>query len=166
MARRAPPSAVEAEFAAVDAAAAGVAHDVAHVVAPVGNRWVHLAAVFGRLVAQGVEDHAAALAVMRAGAAKRFPEMNASGRNVSMAWLLSDSVRRWEMARDRTRFAVRRALGPLLAERRGSAELLAAARAVNREAGGPLRDAEVVAEVRREVFWAGRRAQREAKRRA
>lgn len=149
---------------AIDASVASAARDAAHVMEPAGNRWAHLAAVFGRLVAQGVEDHAAALAAMRAAAAARWPDRDASGRDAGMAWLLNDAVVRWEMARDRARFAVRRALGPLLAERKASAELLAAARAVNDAAGGPLQDVEVLAEVRREVFWAARRAQREARR--
>ena len=153
-------------MAVADAAVAGTVRDLAHVVAPAGNRWGHLAAVFGRLVAQGVEDRDAALAAMRAEAARRMPALDAIGRDARMAWLLDDAVATWDLARQRTRFGIRRALGPLLAERRPSAELLAAARATNTEAGGPLRDAEVVAEVRREVYWAARRAAKEARRQA
>ena len=154
------------ELAAIDAAVAGAARDAAHVMPAAGNRWVHMAAVYGRLVAQGVEDRDAALASIRTAAAARMPAMDASGRNMRMAHLLDDAVQTWDLARDRTRFAVRRALGPLLAERRPSVDLLNAGRAVNDAAGGPLRDVEVVAEVRREVFWAARRAQREARRQA
>lgn len=161
-----PGASVLAEMAATDAATASAARDAAHVIAPAGNRWAHMAAVFGRLVAQGVEDREAALATMRAGAAERLPAMDAAGRDARMAWLLDDATMAWGMARERTRFAIRRALGPLLAGRRRSAELLAAARATNTEAGGPLRDAEVVAEVRREVYWAARRAAKEARRQA
>lgn len=161
-----PGASLLAELAAIDAEVSGAARDAAQMIAPTGNRWAHLAAVFGRLVAQGVEDPQAALAAMQREAAARLPGMDASGRNVRMAHLLGDAVQTWIGARDRTRFAVRRALGPLLAERRPSAELLSAARAVNDAAGGPLRDVEVVAEVRREVYWAARRAQREARRQA
>jgi hypothetical protein len=44
--------------------------------------------------------------------------------------------------------------------------MVAAARSVNDAAGGPLRDREVVDLVRREVFWAVRRAEADARRSA
>jgi hypothetical protein len=128
-----------------------------------GNHWVHVARVFGRMVAQGSEDFDAALAAMRRAAAVRAPGMDASGRDMRMAHLLHDAVGRWGMVRDRTRFAIRRALGPLLAERRPSAELLRVALAVNVEAGTPLLRDEVIGELRREVYWAARRAEPKGK---
>lgn len=162
------PDPLAAERARVDGTAASIARDLAHpIVAPAGgNRWTHMAAVFGRLVAWGLEERAAALAAMRAEAARRLPDRDAIGRDVAMAWALDDAIAGWERARDRARFGVRRALAPLLAERRPSPALLAAARAVNDAAGGPLRDAEVVALVRREVFFAARRLEPRRVRRA
>lgn len=160
--------AVSAEFAAVDAAAASVARDMlqAHTDSVSSNRWLLTARGFGRLVAQGLLELGEAEAAMHAVAAERIPGMHAIGRRVRLSWMLRDSVREWERARDRARFAVRRALGPLLAERRPSVFLVAAARSVNDAAGGPLRDREVVDLVRREVFWAVRRAEADARRSA
>jgi hypothetical protein len=148
------------EAAARDAATAGVAQDLVHVHLPSGpsNRWGLMAAVFGRLVAQGVAEFDPALAAMRRAAAERMPGMDAAGRDMRMAWLLNDAVRDWDMARDRARFGLRRALAPMLVARAPSAALVAAARAVNAAAGGPLRDVEVIGEVRREVYWAARRS--------
>lgn len=127
-------------------------------VAASGNRWVTVAAVFGRLVAQGMMARGEALAPLQAAAAARLPAMDASGRDMRLAWALDDAIAGWKRARERTRFAVRRALAPLLAERAPSARLLLVARAVNGEAGDPLTEREVLEEVRREVFWAARRA--------
>lgn len=161
--RKRAPDPVVAEFAAVDAASASAARDMAHLVAPgvLGNRWAVRAQVFGRLVAQGLLDLEEAEAAMLARASAA--EVDMPGR-VRLGWALRDSVAAWTAGRDRTRFGIRRAVGPLLAERRPAAALLAAARGVNEAAGAPLRDAEVVAEVRREVFWAARRAAKEVRR--
>jgi hypothetical protein len=164
---------VRAERAAVDAAAASVARDM-DVAQPCadggkGGQWRHLVAVFGRLVAQGLLGLDEAEGALKARAGPGLAELEAParmGREIRLAWALRDSVREWEMARSRTRFGIRRALGPMLAERAVSAVLLAAARATNEAAGGPLRDAEVVAEVRREVYWASRRTARDARPRA
>jgi hypothetical protein len=71
--------------------------------------------------------------------------------------ILRDAVQRWDATRTRTRFAIRRALAPMLVARAASARLLAAAHAVNAEAGDPLLPREVHAEVVREVYWAARR---------
>jgi hypothetical protein len=128
------------------------------------NHWVVVADVFGRMVAQGIEDRERALAALREAAAKRQPAMDASGRDMRMAWLLRDAEERWHMTRDRTRFGIRRALGPLLADRVPSPQLLAAALAVNDAAGNPLMLDEVREEVRREVYWLMRRtAQRKGR---
>jgi hypothetical protein len=158
MARR--PSPQVAPFEGVDAAAREAAEMAARVlpVRGVGNRWMHTADVFGRLVAQGLEDHEAALAAMKVAAAARFPEMDAAGRDMRVAHTLRDAVEKWRATRDRTRFAIRRALGPLLAERAKSGQLMAVARAANEAAGWPLQERDVLAVVRNEVYWAARRA--------
>lgn len=160
MSRRTPEPALVAPFDGVDAAVAEIAAAADAVAAPgpQAKHWQHVAGVFGRLVAQGVGDHGAALAAMKAAAAERLPGMDAMGREVRMAWLLNQAVEQWQQARDRARFAVRRALGPLLAERAPSGALMTAARAVNAEAGWPLTEREVLGVVRNEVFWAARRA--------
>jgi hypothetical protein len=148
---------VAAPFAQVDAAVAAVVAEAGHLLPGGGNHWRHVADVLGRLVAQGRDDFAAALATLKEAAAKRYPEMAADGRDMRMAHALHDAVQRWELTRGRAKFAIRRALAPMLAERAASARLLAAARAVNAEAGAPLTDLDVLGEVRREVFWAARR---------
>jgi hypothetical protein len=156
MARRQVPQ-VE-PIVGVDEAAREAAEMAGRVLAASGNRWLHTADVFARLVAQGLEDHDAALAAMKAAAAARFPEMDGPGRDMRVAHAMRDAVLRWQATRDRTRFAIRRALGPLLAERAPSGRLMAAARAVNEGAGWPLLEREVLAVVRNEIYWAARRA--------
>jgi len=165
---RKPRRILPGPFEAINAAVAGVAADVAGqaMLAHEGNRWQHLAQVLGRLVAQGLEEPDAALAAMRVAAAERLPGMDAAGRDMRMAWLLREAVARWEQTRDRARFAIRRALGPLLAERAASGALVRAAQAVNEAAGTPLLAGEVLGEVRREVYWAARRAEAAKRRRA
>jgi len=136
---------------------------------PVGpvNRWRCIAGVYGRLVAQGVMARDEALASLLAAGAERMPRMAACGRDMRLAWALDDAVAAWRMGRDRTRFALRRALAPMLAERAPSARLLAVARSINLDAGGALLEREVLDEVRREVYWAARRQQpQQARRRA
>jgi hypothetical protein len=120
----------------------------------------------GRMVAQKLDAPEAAIAAIQRAAAERLPGMDAAGRDMRMAWLLRESVARWEQARDRARFAIRRALGPLLAERAVSGVLVRAAQAVNEAAGTPLLAGEVLGEVRREVYWAARRAEAAKRRRA
>lgn len=159
MARR-RPAVLPGPFDGAGAAVASVVEDTRHVAAAEGNRWRRLAMVFGRLVAQGALDMDGCLASMTAEAARRWPERAAGAMDTKLAWALRDAVQEWDMARGRTRFAVRRAVGPLLAERAKSAALLAAARAVNAEAGGPLRDDEVLGLVRNEIYWASRRLAR------
>jgi hypothetical protein len=155
MARARRPAAVAAAVPEMDPAAA--LRDV-HVLPREGNHWQHVAQVFGRLVAQGLMEADKALAPMVAAAAERFPQMDPAGRQMRLAHALRDAEAHWVQMRDRTRFAIRRALQPLLAERASSARLLVAAREVNGAAGGPLLDLEVLGEVRREVYWAARRA--------
>ena len=105
-----------------------------------------------------------ALAAMLDASRKRRPVMEESGRQARLAQALGDAERAWDLARDRTRFGIRRALAPMLAVRAASTALLAAAHAVNTEAGLPLLTREVRDEVVREVFWASRRMATEARR--
>jgi len=122
-----------------------------------GPRWAEVASGFGRLVAQGVMDHAECYDAMLHASRARRPAMDEIGRSVRLAQALHDATLNWQGVRDRTRFGIRRALAPMLVARAASARLLAAAHAVNAEAGDPLLPREVHAEVVREVYWAARR---------
>jgi hypothetical protein len=88
-------------------------------------------------------DALVARAVSEFGAA---PEIEAEARAA-----LAAGVAWWSIDRDRTRFAIRRALAGLLAKRAPAAALIAAAHAVNDRRGRPLAPQEVVRATRHEV---------------
>lgn len=115
------------------------------------------ARTFGRLVAQGLLDHAEALAALIDAASAASVRGDPSGWRTWLAWTLADATRRAALDAGRTDTVIRRALAPLIAERRRSAELLATARAANAAAGDVLLPHHVGAIVRAEIAWALRR---------
>lgn len=115
------------------------------------------AAGFGLLVAQELMAPGEALAALEAAAAQAAPGMDAGGRRTRLAWWLRDGEQAAVAARREAAVALRRVLAPLLAERRASAELIAAAREASAANGEVLRPGEVLDEVRAEVALALRR---------
>lgn len=114
----------------------------------------------GRLIAAGLLARDEALATLCAGAEHAHVRGDPSGWRTELAVALTLATTEAGIAAGRAEADLRRALAPLLAERRPSAELLRAAAEVNAAAGDVLLPQQLRAIVRREVACELRRGRR------
>jgi hypothetical protein len=120
-----------------------------------------LCETYGLLVAQGVISREDALAAVARAVAHRRPEVEEIGSplagNIAMALTLA--TERWQRTRRDAGCAVRKAIAPLLMDRRPSTVILRVAHETNADLGfpeqhlGPLLIREVREIIREEVAW-------------
>lgn len=121
---------------------------------------------FGRLICWGLMTPRECFDALLVAAAEAAPDANPMGRRLVVAHSLRDAIASWSMARQRARWKITRDLEPLVTARRPSVDLLAAAHAVNADAGEPLTLGEVRDAVTQAIGWHLRQAQREREKKA
>lgn len=103
------------------------------------------AETFGKLVAQGVIEHADALAAaFHAADAKAPRDLSRSDLRTRLAWHIHDCAEGWQRRRRHAEFLIRQDMRPLLERRLPAIEIVRAAHGVNERLGEPLLRREVV----------------------